>query len=95
MARKGIYKRGNVYWICFADLTGKIIRKSTRTDSYREAETQLIGEQKAVREGKLTSAVRIKNHTFFELKDKYISWMLGRHKSAESKQYRIKKLQSV
>ncbi len=92
MRQKGVYKRGNKWWICFADLSGKIIRKSTGTDSFREAETQLIGEKKAVREGKLSDIVKIRNHTFFELRDAYLPWMRGRHRSADSKAYRITQL---
>jgi len=94
MARKGLYKRGNVWWLMFADLSGKIIRKTSGTSDYREAETMLIAEQKAVREGKLTDTVKIKNHTFYELKDKYLTWMTGRHKSADSKEYRMNQMAS-
>src|SRR5512143_928629 len=86
MARKGMYKRGNVRWVMYADLSGKTIRKTSGTSDYREAETMLIAEQKAVREGKQTDTIKIKNHTFHELKEKYLTWMKGRHKSANSKE---------
>lgn len=92
MARKGIYKRGNMWWICYADLAGKVVRKSTGTSDYRQAETQLLSEKKAVREGKISDTVKIKNHTFHELRDKYLEWMKGHHKSADSKEYRIENM---
>ena len=95
MARNGLYKRGNVWWLMFADLSGKTIRKSSGTSAYREAETMLIAEQKAVREGKQTHIIKIKNHTFYELKEKYLTWMRGRHKSADSKEYRIEQMATV
>ena len=28
---KGIYKRGNVYWIAYAGLDGKVIRESSKS----------------------------------------------------------------
>ena len=39
---KGIYRRGNVYWIRYAGLDGRIIRESSRSDKFREAEALLI-----------------------------------------------------
>ncbi len=94
MARKGIYKRGSIWWLMYADLSGKTIRKSSGTSDYREAERMLLDEKKAVSDGKLTDTVVIKNHTFYELKDKYLAWMNGRHKSADSKEYRINQIMS-
>jgi len=84
-----MYKRGNVWWLMYADLSGKIIRKSSGTGDYRQAESTLIAEQKAVRDGKQSETVKIANHTFNELKNRYIEWMKGRHKSTDSKEYRI------
>lgn len=94
MARKGIYKRGATWWICYAGLDGKIIRKSARTDKFKDAELLLHTEKKAVSEGKQTDTVKIKSHTFHELRDKYLEWMKGHHKSAESKEYRIEQMAS-
>jgi len=92
MARKGIYKRGATWWICYAGLDGKIIRKSARTDKFKDAELLLHSNKKAVSEGKQTETVKIANHTFSELAAKYTSWMEGRHKSADTKAYRIEQM---
>ncbi len=93
MAWKGIYKRGNTWWICYAALDGKIIRKSTGSDKYKEAELMLHTEKKVVQEGKPERKL-IANYSFEELEKKYTEWMTGRHKSADSKAYRIKQMVS-
>ncbi len=89
MARKGIYKRGNVWWLMYVTETGKVIRRTSGTTDYREAESMLIASQKAVRDGKHCDTVKITNSTLHELKDKYLEWMRGQHKSADTKEYRI------
>lgn len=89
MARKGIYKRGDIWWIRYASLNGKIIRKSAGTDKYKEAEHLLHTEKKAVREGRHPEAKVISNHTFAELAEKYKLWMSGRQASADNKSYTI------
>ncbi len=35
MARKGIYKRGKIWWICYAGLDGRMIRKTSRSSTYK------------------------------------------------------------
>jgi integrase len=91
MARKGIYKRNNStnWWIRYAGLDGRIIRKSTGTSKYSDAETMLYTVKKAVKEGKLPETVQIANHTFEELAEKYKAWVTGRQASAEVKGYVI------
>lgn len=86
---KGIYKRGNIYWIRYAGLDGKTVFESSGSDKFREAEVLLIQRRNAIKEGKQPEIKRIANHTFRELAEKYIQWMQGRHRSAESKKYRI------
>jgi len=92
MSRKGIYKRGSIWWISYADLTGKIIRKSTGSDTYRETELMLHREKKAVREGKLTDTVKIANHTFDELAAEYKKLVSSGQASARVKDYIIDSL---
>jgi integrase len=71
---KGIYRRGNVYWICYAGLDGKIIRESTRSDKYRNAEALLVKRKQSIKEGKMPEIKVIKNHSFNELADDYLKW---------------------
>jgi len=92
MARKGIYKRGGIWWICYAGLDGKTIRKSTNTDKYKEAEFALHSEKKAVHEGKSPEMKILKSYTFAELSEKYKAWVKGRQASAEYKGYTIDRL---
>lgn len=39
---KGIYKRGNVFWIRYAGLDGKIIFESSHGEKFKEAQDLLI-----------------------------------------------------
>ncbi len=89
MARKGIYKRGSVWWISFANLSGMIVRKSTGTSTFKEAETMLLNEKKAVRDCKLSDTVKIANHTFAELAEKYKRLVSSGQSSAKVKGYII------
>ena len=63
---KGIYKRGSIYWIRYAGLDGKIIRESTGSTKYREAEALLIQRKQAIKEGKQPEIKKIKNYIFNE-----------------------------
>jgi hypothetical protein len=71
---KGIYKRGNLYWVRYAGLDGKIVRESTGSDKFREAETMLIKRRQSIKEGKQPEIKRIGNHTFKALADEYRKW---------------------
>lgn len=91
---KGIYKRGNVYWIRYAGLDGKTLYESSGSTKFKEAEALLIQRRNLIKEGKHPDVNRVNNHTFVQLAQKYDEWMDGRHRSADSKRYRIKALQS-
>jgi hypothetical protein len=51
MARKGIYKRGETWWLSYADHTCNNVRKSSGTSNYKDTELMLYTEEKAVKEG--------------------------------------------
>ncbi|NCO67008.1 MAG: hypothetical protein COY75_03930 [Nitrospirae bacterium CG_4_10_14_0_8_um_filter_41_23] len=84
MAR-GIYKRGNIYWIRYAGLDGRTIFESSGSNKFKVAETLLIQRKQTIKEGKQPEIKRISNHTFSELSEKYLSWVNGRQKSARVK----------
>lgn len=95
MAR-GIYKRGNIYWIRYAGLDGRIIFESSHSTKFRDAETLLIQRKQAIKEGKQPETIkRIGNHSFKELAEKYHAWIEGRQKSAKVKGYIIGQLQAI
>ena len=76
---KGIYKRGNVYWIRYAGLDGRIIRESSHSSKLKEAGDLLIGRRNEIKEGKEPEIKkRIVNHTFNELAEQYLSGQNGR-----------------
>jgi integrase len=86
---KGIYKRGNIFWIRYAGLDGKIVYESSGSDKFKDANDKLIGRKNDIKDRKQPEITRIGNHTFKELAEKYNQWMEGRHRSADSKKYRI------
>ena len=83
MAR-GIYKRGNVYWIRYAGLDGKTVYESSCSTKFREAETLLIKRKQSIKEGKQPEIKKIANHTFNELATEYLKWA-ERQRSFNSK----------
>lgn len=89
---KGIYKRGNVYWVRYAGLDGKMIFESSGTAKFKEAEALLIQRKQAIKEGKQPEAKkRINNYTFRELTDEYIRWA-ERQRCFNTKIYLIRQL---
>ncbi len=91
MASKGLYKRWNVWWICYVGVDGKTRRETTRTENYREAQALLIKRKQGVLDGKEPEVKRIKSYCFFELKDEYLKWA-ERQKSYKSKKGFVEQL---
>jgi integrase len=84
---KGIYKQpgSDFYWIRYAGPDGKIIRESTKTTNYKEAQAKLENQRKAIRDGKEPEPIKkIPNFTFSQLADKYMNWC-ERQRSFRSK----------
>lgn len=89
---KGIYKRGNVFWIRYAGLDGKIVFESSGSEKFREAETLLIQRKQAIKEGKQPEIrKKILNHTFNELAGEYLIWC-ERQRAFRSKKGFIRQL---
>ena len=89
---KGLYKRGGVWWFCYAGLDGRVRRESSRSSSHRVASDMLTARRKEVSEGKESVPVRkIPNVTFDELATLYSPWA-ERQRSFNSKQTFIKAL---
>lgn len=92
---KGLYKRGNVWWIRYAGLDGKI-RFESGGPSYKEAQDLLIQRKNEVKEGKAPILKkRIANHLFKELAEHYKAWGEGRQKGFNTKKYHITQLEEV
>ena len=85
MARRGMFQRGNVWWLRYAGPDGKVIRESTGFEKFRDAEALLLKRKSDIKEGKAPEIRKIINCTFNELADRYIQWMTGRHRSAYNK----------
>jgi len=89
---KGIYKRGNVWWLRYAGPDGLTRYESAKTASFRDAQAMLIDRKKEVQEGRDPTLVRkIKHHTFDELQVHYEVWA-ERQRSFRSKKGFIKQL---
>lgn len=71
---RGLYKRGNVWWLRYAGLDGKTRYESSRTDKQRDALTLLHKRKADIKDGKPPELKKIANHTFYELSAEYIKW---------------------
>ncbi|MFQ5780214.1 MAG: tyrosine-type recombinase/integrase [Nitrospiria bacterium] len=92
---KGIYKRGNVWWIRYAGLNGRIHFESSRTTSFREAEDLLVKRKREILEGREPNPVkRIGNHSFQELSEHYLTWA-ERQRAIRSKRGFVQQLVEV
>jgi len=91
---KGIYKRGNIFWIRYAGLDGRIIFESSGSKKFREAQDLLISRKQGIKEGKEPEIKRITNHTFKELTEHYSKWA-EMQKCFKSKIYLIKDLATI
>ena len=91
---KGIYKQpgSDFYWIRYAGPDGKIIRESTKTTNFKEAQVKIENQRKAIRDGKDPEPIKkIPHYTFSQLADEYIKWC-EKQRSFDSKKYFIKQL---
>lgn len=91
---KGIYKRGNIYWIRYAGLDGRLMYESSGSDKFRDAETLLIKRRQSIKEGKQPEIRKIENHLFSELVTEYTKW-IKRQRSFGQKECNIKQLKEV
>lgn len=90
---KGIYKRGNIYWVRYAGLDGRIRFESSYSTSFREAQDLLIQRKKDIMEGKEPiPKKRIATHSFKELAGHYIAWGDGRQRGFKTKKIYIGQL---
>jgi len=71
---KGLYKRGNTWWLRYAGPDGRIRFESSRSSSFKIAEALLIQRKKEVLEGKDPLPVKgIATTSFQELAEYYLS----------------------
>ena len=72
---KGLYKRGNVWWLRYAGPNGRVRYESTGTSDYKEAKDILIDRRKEIKDGKDPIPVkRMPNYAFRELAEPYLEW---------------------
>lgn len=71
MAKKGIYKRGNIWWIHYTGLDGRQIKESSRSTKFRDAEALLTQRKYQVQQGQQPEMIRVQNFTFRELAKRY------------------------
>lgn len=76
MARstRGLYKRGDVWWMTYRDALGRQRFESCRTSNKKTAEQRLIDRRKEAMEG-IVPAPPIKPLALAELKDRYLAFV--------------------
>jgi integrase len=90
---RGIYKRGCVWWYRYADASGKIARMSSFSKKQADAVELRSKATLAVRDGKEPEAPKnISSYSFYDLAEKYLSWIAGQQASADLKGYIIDRL---
>jgi len=88
---KGVYQRGNVLWIRYAGLDGKIMFESSGSEKLKVAEALLHKRKAAIQDGKQPEIIKIKNYSFSELAQEYVQWA-ERQRGFEKKAYVIRQL---
>lgn len=88
---RGIYKRGNIWWIQYAGLNGEKIRESSGSDKFRVAEALRIKRKQAIAEGRQPEIKKIGVFTFRQLAEEYLKWAY-RQRSFKYKENIIKHL---
>ena len=89
---KGIYKRGNIFWIRYAGLDGKVIFETSHSIKLRDAENLLHKRKADIQEGKQPQPIKkMARYTFRELANEYAKWA-ERQRSFYSKIYLINQL---
>jgi integrase len=71
---KGLYKRGNVWWLAYADATGRLVRESSETGDYKVATKKLDKARGEVAKGKRVQRAEIRNVSFAEAMKAYLEW---------------------
>ena len=87
MARstKGLYKRGNVWWITYFDALGHQRFESSKSSNKRDAEKRLVDRRKEAQEG-LAPAAPIKPLALEDLQARYLSFV-GHQRGVATKHY--------
>ncbi|HCJ59139.1 MAG TPA: hypothetical protein DHV55_18655, partial [Clostridiaceae bacterium] len=88
---KGIYQRGEVYWIRYTGVDGKQCRESTKSDKLKDDQDLLKLRQADVVRGEQPDVIKIKNHTFRELAERYLDYCSNQRNFA-NKRYMINNL---
>jgi integrase len=85
MARstKGLYKRGNVWWITYFDALGHQRFESSKSTNKRDAEKRLVDRRKVAHEGMLP-APPVKPLSLEELRRRYLAFV-GHQRGVETK----------
>jgi integrase len=88
---KGLYRRGQVYWVAYKVSDGSICRESTGEKSQEDAEFFLAKRRKQVKDGEIIEARKRKNNKFGELAKDYLECCVGQ-KAYYSKKFLVRQL---
>jgi len=71
---KGVYKRGNVWWLTYVDAIGRMVRETSGTSDYKAALKKLADCRDKVAKGKEVSKPKVRNVLFAEAVEEYLKW---------------------
>jgi len=89
--QRGLYRRGNIWWLRYAGIDGQTKYESSGTEKMREAEALLYKRKADIKEGKQPETKKIANCTFQDLSKEYMQWS-ERQRCFQSKRGFIKQL---
>lgn len=88
---RGIYRRGNIWWVMYANIDGTMVYESSRSQTHKDAVDLLHKRKAAIQQGKRIEVKKIANHTFEELTGEYRKWA-ERQRCFKSKIFLINQL---
>lgn len=83
---KGVYKRGNVWWLAYIDAAGRLVRESSQTSDYKAAVKKLTEQRDKVAKGLEVARAKVRNVLFSQAVEEYLKWAKPQ-RSISNKEY--------
>ncbi len=74
---KGVFKRGNIFWIRYTGVDGKQVRESTEGDKVGKALALLRLRQGDIEKGEEPEIIKVKNAKFKDLAEDYLAFIMA------------------
>ena len=92
MTEQGLYKRGNIWWICYAGPDGKVRRESSGSPDFKTARRLLHDRRREVSDGREPAPEKTRKISVREASERYSAWATSQRGWAKGKKYLIAKI---